>query len=708
MSIRKTKIWAVSVLDTKFIQNIFEILPILAPVLIALYGLVAIPLLILHFFHPVLILGLYIPTSAFVSYLIYSNFPYIDQDKISARIRLLIDFLVLILVVVWIVINSYFSSQHIFTNRDPATYAQAGIWLMKNNNLLIEKTDGFAVKGVESDSGGFSYNNANQNVIEAQGQHLLPAFLGLAGKIGGIKLLLHTNPIFGGVMLLAFYGFVSMLLGRRWGLVAVTALAVSLPLIYFSRDTYTEPLSAIFVFGSLSLIYAAQRLKNNKSATLFWLLAGLTAGAGGLTRIDVYLSMFGLVVFAILMIMFAPKEKRKFILKNMLLFGAGIALMCFIGWLDLVSLSYNYYNASLKYYLAELIAMVALIIFAPLAILLSWKTKFLKKIDKITKKQRGIIAFLIILLFGVALLSRPLWLEQHASVENGLVAGLQASEGVEVEPTRRYTENSLQWLMWYGGPVMVILGFIGVAIAARNAMYDKNMIYIPALGVLFGALAVYAVFPAITPDHIWVARRYLPVVIPGLIFFAILALRSLFKSNKLKRYGNTGIIFAVISGTLLVIQPYYTSKPFLTLRTHSTQLDRINAVCDSVPDDAVILWLGTGRTQAVQPTKAICNIPALGYGDKFQKDKPSKETLTTFYKQAQSLSLKPYVALYGSEVDILPNKDIQLLDEVYVGTNFDIEQTLTRKPINRSSNQESVVIGLLNYNGAVVREIKGE
>jgi len=186
------------------------------------------------------------------------------------------DFVMLVCVLAWGGYNMPFSSQHILTNRDPATYAIGAAWLSERDNLRMEVAPTLMdVKGISPGSAGFTLNKED-NMISAQAQHILPALLGSIGKIVGSKHVLHFNVLFGMTALIALYCFGRLFMRPHWALIGVAVMALSLPLLYFSRDTYTEPLAATFTFGGLALLWLAQ--KNRRAA--LWLIAGTVIGAG--------------------------------------------------------------------------------------------------------------------------------------------------------------------------------------------------------------------------------------------------------------------------------------------------------------------------------------------------------------------------------------------------------------------------------------------
>lgn len=116
----------------------------------------------------------------------------------ATKAKLICDIVVLLGVLVWGGYNMMYSSQHVLTNRDPATYAVAAAWLAERDSLRIDiPATAKSVEGLTAGSAGFAVDRDTKDTVYAQAQHILPALLGSVGKIVGPKHLLHFNVLFG-------------------------------------------------------------------------------------------------------------------------------------------------------------------------------------------------------------------------------------------------------------------------------------------------------------------------------------------------------------------------------------------------------------------------------------------------------------------------------------------------------------------------------
>lgn len=583
-------------------------LPVFIPVFLAVFGVVAVSLLVVGRLDNVLVWPIGGALSLLSLYMVWKRYRGVDRPGSLSEQRVF-DVLVVVGVALWVGINAFYTSQSVFVYRDPAIYTVTAERIKNNSNLTVETTNVFGdQQQLTSESAGFEKSTLNENELFAQGQHLLPTLLGLFGRVFGTNLMMHAAPIFGGAALLAIYGFARLIVKPRWATFVVIALSLSLPFLYFSRDTYTEPLAATFTFGALSLIWAAQK---NKSPWL-WLIAGVVVGAGTLTRVDAYITIGALAVFlAIMLSIINRKKDGAEQLKGVLAFAIAVVAVAVIGWLDLTLLASGYYR-NLEPRFFQMIAAVGAAVFAGIVwVILYWKTKvFSKTLDKKTKSWRGTAALIAILVVAGLLISRPLWLESHHKINIPLVGGLQAAAGNPEEPTRDYAENTATWVAWYIGPLLALSGVAGIAIAAKRTMGDKRLLLLPALLVVIGTTLVFFIRPSITPDQVWASRRLMPVIMPGIAIFGVLALQRLselkFMDKKLSQQLWGLALVAVL------LSPLVFSYPFLRTQAYTPQLAQINDICQSLPEKSAIIWVGTMARVGTQTSVSFCDTPSVG------------------------------------------------------------------------------------------------
>ncbi|MFC7589901.1 ArnT family glycosyltransferase [Nonomuraea antimicrobica] len=191
--------------------------------------------------------------------------------------------------------NLIMHSEQVAVRRDPATYAQYTAWIAAHGSLPVS-TDVEAFGG--PDPGlvfrSMGFYDVNGSVVP-QFMPGPPLLFAIGDWLGAP---FAVPAVLGALAVLTLAGVVARLAGARWAVVAATALAVSLPILYTSRTTFSEIPSLILLFGGLALAYDAL-------ARPHWgrgLLAGLVFGLAVLVRVDGLRDVLPVLAFAGLLI----------------------------------------------------------------------------------------------------------------------------------------------------------------------------------------------------------------------------------------------------------------------------------------------------------------------------------------------------------------------------------------------------------------------
>jgi hypothetical protein len=620
---------------TQVTGRTLELVPVALPAALAAFGVVAVSLLLLNGFHTILV-GLLGLGAAYAAVRVVSrHYKNIDRPG-SRQEQKRWDLVVLIGVVLWILVNLAFASQNVFVNRDPAVYGVSGAWLVQHDDLRLPLVDAFGkVEGLDPVGLGFGYSVSTPGELFAQGLHLLPAFIGLTGRFLGQNAMLRINPVFGGCALLAVYGFARLVARPRWAGLVTGALALTFPMIYFSRNTFTEPLAMIFTFGALSLIWAAQRTASRP----LLLMAGVVAGGGSLTRIDAPLVFIALAAFFAAFLALAPRQARKERAIQAGLFAVGALGVSLIGWLDVVHLSSGYYQAQSKEFGQQLMALGGVILLGLVAVAVFWRFRLTRVLDKKTKTWRPAVALILVLLMAVGLASRPFWYVSHGDADNALVRSMQFGQGKVVDGTRDYAEQSATWVGWYMGPALAALGVGGLALASAQAVRRKDLLLVPGVLVVAGTSLVFLTQPSITPDQIWATRRLLPVIMPGLAVFAAFGLDYLWTARlPFVRGAFKKPVWSL--GVVAIFAPLlFISYPAFGAQTYASELRQIRRVCETLPENAAVVWVGIMRENALQTTRTFCDVPSMGARSFGQT------ALATAAATARSRGYEPVIAI---------------------------------------------------------------
>ncbi len=126
-------------------------------------------------------------------------------------------------------------------------------------------------------------------------------------------------------------------------------------------------------------------------------------------------------------------------------------------------------------------------------------------------------------------------------------------------------------LLYWCGPIPVLAGFVALGVA--GIISDKLATHLTAWLTAFAA-AVFLLAPNATPVDLWVVRRLVPIVLPGLALLAWLAVAACLRRFPVRKQPLVvGIIIAawftssVLPLWRILRQPYYASA-----RTHEAML----------------------------------------------------------------------------------------------------------------------------------------
>jgi 4-amino-4-deoxy-L-arabinose transferase and related glycosyltransferases of PMT family len=580
------------------VRGMLERLPDLVGPATAGFGLPAMVLLLLglSIVPLVILLGVVGATVATIAVLRGDPEPSRRRDPLWALLALAVA-------IAFFVYNGLYAAQNIYATRDPATYALAGQWLVHHHGILIPThAEVFGnVPGVSPESAGFRSDPLHPADVYAQGNHLLPVLLGVGGWIAGPAGLFRVNCLVGALALLALFGLTRRFAGRAFALVAMVTLAVSMPMVAFSRDTYTEPLTLLLLFGGLSVLWRAVQTGRGGQ----FLVAGLVAGSSATARIDGYAALLAIIVAgAVLLAAARPGQRRIWSVRVALLLG-GTALAASIGYLDVTRLSSGYYHDLRGNVLGLIIAAVGLAVLGAVTVLVAWWTPVVGWLCADRWRRRWSVCGSVGVVTGFAVLaSRPLWTMGHGDCGSGL-AGLQRGLGLPVDPCRTYYEQTVSWISWYFGWPMVVLAVLGLALLVYRMVWHRQLALVGPVGMVLALSALYLVDASNSPDQVWAIRRFLPVVIPGMLAAAGYLLYRLAGRGRGYRYVAVGL------GLLMVGTAAQITYPVRQVRTGVPQFAQVRAICHALPDDAAVLSLGRSQIGTyAQAMRSFCNVPS--------------------------------------------------------------------------------------------------
>jgi hypothetical protein len=501
------------------------------------------------------------------------------------------------------VVNGALPGEHMQTGRDGGTYTATAGWIASDGGLIID-----ADRPPFDDREGLGYFAAGFHEIVpdgplyAQFMHAFPAMMATVDLAAGLDVMVRTNALLGGLALLALYAFAERLTRPVPALLTQVALACTLVFTYFTRAPFSELLMMGLLFAGLWALDQAVALRDR--ATGF--AAGLLLGGTFLARLD------GLVVLLMLALALLPPVVTGRLRRVAPAALAGVATTSAVAMVDLFVFAPFYVDLHV-----EFLVPLGLAFLTVAGVAVAVRTAPGRRIVAAVLRQRARIAVgaaVLIVAAGVyAYVVRPaitvdVW-------ERTLPIGfLQQREGELVDETRTYAEHTARWLGWYLGLPTLVAGLAGWAWMTRETIARRSGRLVPFLLTFSGLTTLYVWRPSITPDHIWADRRFLPVVLPGLLLCALWLVDRLWTRTSASTVQRPARIALGALALLIVLLPLRTTAPVATLREEAGFAADVTAACDRLGTDAAVLLLdeagGAMHYRMTQPLRAHCGIPA--------------------------------------------------------------------------------------------------
>ncbi len=502
--------------------------------------------------------------------------------------------------------NGLDSGHYVSVDRDPGVYATAGKWVAEHGSLEVSAGMVWVDKGHEFNWGSAGMYPEGAGRLEFQFNHLTAVLLAEGDNLGGDRLLFAMPAVLGALALCGVYAAGCRLVRRPWlVLVAVSALAISLPQLSVSRDTYSETSAQFLLWSGMWLtLIAFERRRLGVS-----LLAGATIAGAMLSRVDALVYLIPLPTLAVLAWLAAgSREDRRFRLRMYAMVLLGAAPVAALGTIDVMYRAGGYYNA-LHTQVKILQAGFALSVAVGLALVVGWpRLPALRRWAR-RHRQRAAFGLGLMAIFGltIAWALRPAFPLERLRGPNPTVAALQQAEGLPLDPTRSYSEQTMVWMSWYLGPIALTLAIIGTGILVARLVRRPDPAVALILFVAGIGTVLYLVTPQITPEQIWAMRRYVPAALPFLLLAAAVAVDAglvaaiaVLKRTTLR---TSGIVKAVTAAIVLAMIgfPLATTWPDRSFSSQAGFIGVIDDTCAYIGPDAAVLFVNDDRLRITLP-----------------------------------------------------------------------------------------------------------
>ena len=510
-------------------------------------------------------------------------------------------------------------AEQVLPRRDSGSYLQSAVDLAEHHTRPIQAApdsvggpEVLGIEGVTLASPAF-YEVGGPGDPAVQPQFMVgpSVWWSVAVWAGGIGAAFWAPGVAMGLAVLAIGLLAARTVGSRWGPLAAALVAMCFPFLHTARSTYSEPLALLVLASGLVALTAASLSEDSADpAGARWsgVVAGLLVGGGVVLRPDALRDSMLVVGVAGLALAQRRPMARPLLAGTLVAAGAGLAL----GWW-----TSDQYLRSISRSIVPLLAMTVVVTALALAVARAARRGLRLPLIVRALLPRALAA--LVLLTGVALVSRPLWLTAHQSPTSAggrYVAALQAQQGLPVDPGRTYAEHSVTWLSWWVGPAALVIALLALATLAHGVatawVADRPLqSWSAPLLVATGSTLLILLRPAITPDHPWAERRLL---VPLVLTLLLVVTATAYATRWATRRSSVPVALAVSAlMTLVVALPtWWATAPHATERVEQGELAAVEEVCDATrPGDVAFAIDDRAANEWPQVMRGMCGIPAL-------------------------------------------------------------------------------------------------
>lgn len=507
-----------------------------------------------------------------------------------------------------------YHSQYVMIAGDPGAYIQFAAWLARHGSLPVP-TDAAVFGGTHGGLLTFASPAAyapNPSTVVLQFMAGLPIVLAGTMWAGGYHAALLMGPLLGTLAVVTIAGLAARLVGARWAPLAALAAALSLPMQYTSRATYSEPLAEILLLGGLALVLDGLRSgRTPRGARTAAGLGGLALGITVLVRIDGASDVLPVIAFCGAMFVRRRPEAGWL--------TAGLAAGIVIGTGEGLVFSWPYLMVTNRISVLPLAWLLAVVIAVTTTGTWFFRHRALPRFWGWLPRTAPAAAFVVVLAFGV----RPHF--QH-------VWGVNNS-GQQI---RSYAELSLHWVDWYLGLPVIFAATVGAGLLARRCLQGRAGDWALPLMVLSWAVVMFLYRPGITPGQPWASRRMVPEVIPAFVLLTVWAIARgtawvgeahAGRLGPMARVGARWRPALIVACALAVTLPaavanwglgvspvskgiLLTADGLAVKRDYQGELPAMQKLCAAIPANAAAIFITDEGQRLLQNVRAMCGVPA--------------------------------------------------------------------------------------------------
>jgi hypothetical protein len=406
-----------------------------------------------------------------------------------------------LLLVVLAAVRFFPSSEYVIGGKDPGGYINQGVLIATRGSLVIHEPEVAAIPApvrtlffnshgnmeyFDNRFMGFFLQDPESGAVVGQFPHLYPASIALAYDIGGIRAALGAVGFWAVLGVVAVYLVGARLIGRPAAFAAGVLLSFNLAEVFFGGYPNTEVVMQALLFAA---ILASARAHQDGDA-FFAPVAGVLAALLIFLRQDAPLAVGALGVAVVAAWIVDSKRPR-------IGFIVPLAVAAIAGWFYWSGpMRATFWRTMMVIYWVPVWAIVGGLVTGAAAIALALRLKVLRTNAVRRAVPMASAAVLIALALYAWFLRQP----------GGKLTDFDAAT------FRTFVEV-------YAFPLGIIAALAGMLVVMlRHFWRDPGFMIVVAVFavVFFDDLRIW-------PEHLWMARRFLPVILPATLLFAAAA-----------------------------------------------------------------------------------------------------------------------------------------------------------------------------------------
>ncbi len=393
------------------------------------------------------------------------------------------------------------SSEYIIGGKDPGGYVNQGVLISTRGSLVVREPEVAALtlptrtlffnshereEYFDNRFMGFFLQDPDTGQVVGQMPHLFPASIAIAYDLGGVRGGLSTVGLWAVLGVLAVYFVGARILGRPAAFAASVLLPLNLIEVWFARYPNAEVVIQALLFAALLALARAHQ----DGDPFFSPVAGVLGGLLIFTHIQALLALSAIGAAVALAWIVDGRRMR-------LAFLAPLAAGAVLGWV--------YWSGPMR-------------------------ASFWRPLTYLRNLPGGAVTAAIVI--GLAALGLALWLRRSGAsrVRAAIPVGLSAALAVLAvyawwlrAPGGKLTDWDAAALRTFVDVYALPLGMIA-ALAGLITVVPRRFWRDPAFVLTGAAFAVFLFYKLqVVPEHLWLARRFLPVILPSTLLLAAAA-----------------------------------------------------------------------------------------------------------------------------------------------------------------------------------------